>query len=148
MPRGRREFQALASASPVRPLTWLLPEKLTATQEGQRAPGRCGLQAPEMLGGHRQNEQNVFCNNERDGGWKVLAGVAVGTGCPGTWVRGRKSEGWAEGRAGRSREALHGKEASAHGTHGLALGAPGSLAPAHRDLEGHPGPLWWGFAGL
>ena len=75
----------------------LLPEKLTATQEGQRAPGRCGLQAPEMLGGHRQNEQNVFCNNERDGGWKVLAGVAVGTGCLGTWVRGRKSEGWAEG---------------------------------------------------
>lgn len=100
-----------------------------------------------MLGGHRQNEQNVSWN-EIAGGWKVLAGVAVGTGCLGTWVCGRKSEGWAEGRAGRRREALNGKEASAQGTHGPALGALGSLAPAHRDLEGQPGPLCQGCAGL
>lgn len=31
VPRGRREFQALASAGPVGLLTWPLPEKLMAT---------------------------------------------------------------------------------------------------------------------
>lgn len=86
--------QCLEGGRSFRP--WRLPEELVATQEGRgpRAPGRCILRAPEMLGGQRPNEQSVFRNNEMAGRWKVLAGVAVGTDCLGMWVCGRKSEGW------------------------------------------------------